>query len=240
MLLLQATNQELAKAQRQTEAQEMRAQQLEEEKVRVEQQAADLSKQKEQLQLNNTKLVLTNVMLLNKAKHLEDSSRALVAKQEDLQHQVGTRAHSAALTSVSNAIAALMISSFKYGALGMCQILCLCLRMLCRCLRTFLLPQQLEQLQRERQAELEASEATLAALKDQVTGVLNRYLSKDIELQTALQEMQALGIELVPLDAQGGRCGSKSHKQRFGQGMSVCFLRCASADTRSSHACLHW
>ena len=38
---------------------------------------------------------------------------------------------------------------------------------------------QLEQLQRERQAELEASEATLAALKDQVTAVLNRYLSKD-------------------------------------------------------------
>jgi hypothetical protein len=90
MLLLQATNQELAKAQRQTEAQEMRAQQLEEEKARVEQQAANLSKQKEQLQLNNTKLVLTNVMLLNKAKHLEDSSRALVAKQEDLQHQVRT------------------------------------------------------------------------------------------------------------------------------------------------------
>lgn len=64
---------------------------------------------------------------------------------------------------------------------------------------------QLEQLQRERQAELEASEATLAALKDQVTAVLNRYLSKDTDLQTALQEMQALGIELVPLDPQGNR-----------------------------------
>lgn len=64
----------------------------------------------------------------------------------------------------------------------------------------------MEQLQRERQAELAASEATLAMLKDQVTGVLNRYLSKDIELQVALQEMQALGIELVPLGAQDGRC----------------------------------
>lgn len=79
----------------------------------------------------------------------------------------------------------------------------------------------MEQLQRERQAELEASEATLAALKDQVTGVLNRYLSKDIELQTALQEMQALGIELVPLDPQGGRCASILHKQQFCQGMPV-------------------
>lgn len=64
----------------------------------------------------------------------------------------------------------------------------------------------MEQLQRERQAELAASEATLAMLKDQVTAVLNRYLSKDIELQVALQEMQALGIELVPLGAQDGRC----------------------------------
>lgn len=88
VLLLQATNQELAKAQKQTEAQERKAQQLEEEKARIEQEAAELSKQKETLQQNNSKLVLTNIMLLNKAKHLEDSSRALVAKQEDLQHQV--------------------------------------------------------------------------------------------------------------------------------------------------------
>lgn len=86
---MQATNAELAKAQRQTEQQERKAQQLEEEKARVEQEAAELCKQKVQLQHNNTKLVLTNIMLLNKAKHIEDSSRALVAKQEDLQHQVG-------------------------------------------------------------------------------------------------------------------------------------------------------
>lgn len=89
---MQATNAELAKAQRQTEEQERKAQQLEGEKARVEQEAAELCKQKVQLQQNNTKLVLTNIMLLNKAKHLEDSSRALVAKQEDLQHQVGVDA----------------------------------------------------------------------------------------------------------------------------------------------------
>lgn len=89
---MQATNAELAKAQRQTEEQERKAQQLEDAKARVEQEAAELCKQKVQLQQNNTKLVLTNIMLLNKAKHLEDSSRALVAKQEDLQHQVGVDA----------------------------------------------------------------------------------------------------------------------------------------------------
>jgi len=61
---------------------------LEQEKDGLRQEAAELGKQKEQLQQNNSKLVLTNIMLLNKAKHLEDSSRALVAKQEDLQHQV--------------------------------------------------------------------------------------------------------------------------------------------------------
>jgi hypothetical protein len=131
-------------------------------------------------------------------------------------------------------------TSFKYSPLGMCQTLCLRLRLPGHCLRTCLLPQQLEQLQRERQAELEASEATLAALKDQVTGVLNRYLSKDIELQTALQEMQALGIELVPLDPQGGRCVSKPHEHPFGLSMSVCLLRCTSTGMRSCHACLHW
>jgi hypothetical protein len=65
---------------------------------------------------------------------------------------------------------------------------------------------QLQQLERERQAEREASEAILAGLKDQVTAVLNRYLSKDLELDKALQEMQALGIELVPLDPQDSRC----------------------------------
>jgi hypothetical protein len=65
---------------------------------------------------------------------------------------------------------------------------------------------QLQQLERERQAEREASEAVLAGLKDQVTAVLNRYLSKDLELDKALQEMQALGIELVPLDPQDSRC----------------------------------
>lgn len=89
-LLLQATNQELAKAQQQNESAEAKAQQLEQEKLAVEQQAAELSKQKVQLQQNNSKLVLTNIMLLNKAKHLEDNSRALVAKQEDLQLQVST------------------------------------------------------------------------------------------------------------------------------------------------------
>lgn len=51
---------------------------------------------------------------------------------------------------------------------------------------------QAEQTQRERMAEL-------AQLKERVSTVLNAYLSKDMELQTALQEMQAMGIELVPV-----------------------------------------
>lgn len=90
ILLFQATNQELAKAQKQNESAEAKAQQLEQEKLQVEQQAAELSKQKEQLQQNNSKLVITNIMLATKAKHLEDNSRALVAKQEDLQLQVSS------------------------------------------------------------------------------------------------------------------------------------------------------
>jgi hypothetical protein len=40
------------------------------------------------LQQNNTKLVLTNVMLLNSSKQLEENARDLVAKNEHLQHQV--------------------------------------------------------------------------------------------------------------------------------------------------------
>lgn len=84
----QATNQELEKAQRQNETAQRKAEQLEQEKASLEQQAAELAGQKEALRQNNSKLVLTNILLLNKAKHLEDSSRALVAKQEDLQHQV--------------------------------------------------------------------------------------------------------------------------------------------------------
>lgn len=134
-MLLQATNQELAKAQRQTEAQELRAQQLEEEKARVEQQAADLSKQKEQLQLNNTKLVLTNVMLLNKAKHIESSSRALVAKQEDLQHQVGTLGCSVILIRVSNGHSRNLIlhPHTYFGPVGPVPNACLCLRLPDRC-----------------------------------------------------------------------------------------------------------
>jgi uncharacterized protein (DUF3084 family) len=88
--MFQATNQELAKAQKQNESAEAKAQQLEQEKLQVEQQAAELSKQKEQLQQNNSKLVITNIMLATKAKHLEDNSRALVAKQEDLQLQVSS------------------------------------------------------------------------------------------------------------------------------------------------------
>lgn len=90
-------------------------------------------------------------------------------------------------------------SSLHVDAVALLLMLLLALRLWVPCV-------QLEQLQRERQAEIEASEATLAALKDQVTGVLNRYLSKDIDLQVALQEMQALGIELVPLDTQDSRC----------------------------------
>lgn len=68
---------------------EARAVSLEHQREQLEQRTAELDQQKDQLQQNNSKLLLTNLMLLNKTKHLEDHSRALVAKQEDLQHQVG-------------------------------------------------------------------------------------------------------------------------------------------------------
>jgi chromosome segregation ATPase len=96
MLRLQATHLELEKVKdhsdvkvHQLEAQlETQTGSLKRELAELEQKAADLGQQKVQLQQNNTKLVLTNLMLMNKAKQLEDNSRALVAKQEDLQHQV--------------------------------------------------------------------------------------------------------------------------------------------------------
>ncbi|KAF6262997.1 hypothetical protein COO60DRAFT_531113 [Scenedesmus sp. NREL 46B-D3] len=110
-----------------------------------EQKAADLGQQKVQLQQNNAKLVLTNLMLMNKAKQLEDNSRTLVAKQDDLQHQ-------------------------------------------------------LEQLQRDQQAAEVNFELSLSALKEQVTGVLNRYFSKNLDFQEAIRDMQALGIEVVNMD----------------------------------------
>jgi hypothetical protein len=59
---------------------------------------------------------------------------------------------------------------------------------------------QLEQLQREKQAAESTFETSFAALKDQVTAVLNRYFSKDIDLQQAVAEMQGLGIEVVPVN----------------------------------------
>lgn len=34
--------------------------------------------------------------------------------------------------------------------------------------------------------------------------MLNRYLSKDLDLQAALEEMAAMGIELVPIDTATG------------------------------------
>lgn len=67
---------------------EAKAETLEQQKEQLEQRTAELGQQREHLQQNNSKLLLTNLMLLNKAKHLEDHSRELVAKQEDLQHQV--------------------------------------------------------------------------------------------------------------------------------------------------------
>ena len=59
---------------------------------------------------------------------------------------------------------------------------------------------QLEQLQREHVAAEANFEASLAALKEQGTGVLKRYFSKDIDLQHAIGEMQQMGIEVVPAD----------------------------------------
>lgn len=59
---------------------------------------------------------------------------------------------------------------------------------------------QLEQLQREQLAAEASFESSLAAVKEQVTAVLNRYFSKDIDLQQAIGEMQQMGIEVVPAD----------------------------------------
>lgn len=59
---------------------------------------------------------------------------------------------------------------------------------------------QLEQLQRDQQAATASFELSLSALKEQVTGVLNRYFSKELDLQAAMHEMQALGIEVVNMD----------------------------------------
>lgn len=133
--LLEATTKELDKLKDSSEAAEARAAQLEQTRAKLE---ADV----QTLQQNNTKLVLTNVMLLNSSKQLEENARDLVAKNEHLQHQN-------------------------------------------------------EALQRDRAAEL-------ADLKDQVSCVLNRYLSKDLDLQAALEEMAAMGIELVPIDTATG------------------------------------
>jgi hypothetical protein len=58
----------------------------------------------------------------------------------------------------------------------------------------------LEQLQRDQQAAETNFELSLSALKEQVTGVLNRYFSKELDLQDAMREMQALGIEVVNMD----------------------------------------
>lgn len=96
MLHLQATHLELEKVKEQSEVKvhqleaqlETQTGSLKRDLADLEQKAAHLGQQKVQLQQNNTKLVLTNLMLMNKAKQLEDNSRALVAKQEDLQHQV--------------------------------------------------------------------------------------------------------------------------------------------------------
>lgn len=81
LTLLQATNRELERLKESSEAAHEREQQLQADKVRLEDSV-------QTLQQNNTKLVLTNVLLLNKTKHLEESTRELVARTEDLQHQV--------------------------------------------------------------------------------------------------------------------------------------------------------
>jgi hypothetical protein len=99
MLCLQATHLELEKVKEQSEVKvhqleaqlETQTGSLKRELADLEQKTADLGQEKVQLQQNNTKLVLTNLMLMNKAKQLEDNSRSLVAKQEDLQHQVRSK-----------------------------------------------------------------------------------------------------------------------------------------------------
>eukprot|EP00775_Hariotina_reticulata_P004129 gene4129-4376_t len=154
--LLEATNAELEQVKQHGSIADERAQEfetkvrsleqtLEHAKAAADTRIAEISQQKEHLQQNNSKLVLSNLMLMNKAKVLEEHSRTLVERQEDLKHQ-------------------------------------------------------LEQLQREKQAAETSFETSFAALKDQVTAVLNRYFSKDIDLQQAVTEMQGLGIEVVPVN----------------------------------------
>lgn len=97
--VLQATNAELEQVKQQGSIADERAQEfetqvrtleqtLEHAKAAAETRIAEISQQKEHLQQNNSKLVLSNLMLMNKAKVLEDHSRALVERQEDLKHQV--------------------------------------------------------------------------------------------------------------------------------------------------------
>ncbi|KAF8062020.1 DJ1B [Scenedesmus sp. PABB004] len=150
--LLEATNDELERVKLHSEAADAKAAELEArtaalagEKAALEARTSELGAQKEALAQNNSKLVITNLMLMHRAKATEEHSRALIAKQEDLQHQ-------------------------------------------------------LEQLQRDAAAAEAGFESSLAALKDQVTGVLGRYFSRDIDLAAALAEMAGLGIEVVGMD----------------------------------------
>lgn len=158
--LLEATEEELQRAKTHSAAAEDKASQLQAKAESLEQAAAELGQQKEQLQQNNSKLVITNLLLLNKTKSLEEHTRALVAKHEDLQHQ-------------------------------------------------------LAQLQRDQAAAEASLQSSLAALKEQVTAVLNRYFSRDISLQQALAEMGGMGIDVVCMDELASRQGADATTMDF-------------------------
>lgn len=206
----QATTAELERLKESSDAATERAQALEAAKARLE-------KDVHTLQQNNTKLVLTNLMLFNQNKHLEDNSRQLVAKNEDLQHQVGRRT----ITDCAAACGAARVHeharstrlAFSGAASRLCGMLHGFLPLCGACLQN-------EQLQRDTQTEL-------AALKEQVSGVLNRYLSKDMDLQQALEEMQRMGIELVPAASTDGRCAARVPRPQLPR--MACALQCCCA-----------
>lgn len=163
-----------------TRAQE-RSEELEAKAQSLEQQAAELSQQREALQQTNCKLVLSNLLLLNKTKQLEEHSRALVAKQEDLQHQVRMRMclHARVLAHASR---------------------CLPYRSQAPPTRSDPCCTQLEAVTRERLEAEQGVARGLAALRADVTAVLNKYFARNIDLQTALAEMQGMGIDVLPLE----------------------------------------
>jgi hypothetical protein len=74
---------------------------------------------------------------------------------------------------------------------------------------------QLEQLRRDQADAAEGFQSSLSALKDQVTAVLKRYFSRDIDLAGAVAEMQAMGIDVVAPEELSRRGGSDGTAMEF-------------------------